>query len=46
VRRDEKTIYPQMNTVFKKGDKVLLFTHTVNPAKLSRLFGQSTPLEL
>jgi len=46
VRRGEETMYPRMNTVFKEGDKVLLFTHMVNPVKLSRLFGQSTPLEL
>ncbi|MDR2698618.1 MAG: NAD-binding protein [Candidatus Methanoplasma sp.] len=46
LRRGEDTIYPRMNTVFKRGDKVLLFTHMVNPVKLSKLFGQSTPLEL
>ncbi|MDR1404963.1 MAG: NAD-binding protein [Candidatus Methanoplasma sp.] len=38
--------YPRLNTVFRDRDKVLLFTHMVNPVKLSRLFGHKTPLEL
>ncbi|MCL1811737.1 MAG: NAD-binding protein, partial [Methanomassiliicoccaceae archaeon] len=46
VRRGEDMIYPSMDTMFKEGDKVLLFTHMVNPVKLSRLFGHNTPLEL
>ncbi|MCL2033080.1 MAG: NAD-binding protein [Methanomassiliicoccaceae archaeon] len=46
IRRGDVMIYPRMNTVFREGDKVLLFTHMANPADLSRLFGHNTPLEL
>ena len=46
IRRGETVIYPRMSTVFRKGDKVLLFTHMANPVKLSRLFGRSPPPEL
>jgi len=46
IRRDEETIYPRMDTKFKEGDKVIIFTHMANPVKLSRLFGRNTPLEL
>lgn len=46
IQRGEEMIYPQMDTVFRSDDKVLLFTHMVNPVKLSRLFGHYTPVEL
>ncbi|MDR1690901.1 MAG: NAD-binding protein [Candidatus Methanoplasma sp.] len=46
IKRGKEMIYPRINTVFEEGDKVLLFTHMVNPIKLSRLFGHNTPLEL
>lgn len=46
IRRGDNMIYPRMNTMFMEGDKVLIFTHMVNPVKLSRLFGKNTPLEL
>ena len=46
IQRGEDMIYPKMDTVFHENDKVLLFTHMVNPVKLSRLFGHYTPVEL
>lgn len=46
IQRDGVMIYPKMNTLFKEGDKILLFTYMVNPVKLSRLFGHYTPVEL
>ncbi len=46
ILRDGKMIYPKMDTIFNSGDKILLFTHMVNPVKLSKLLGQKTPLEL
>lgn len=46
VQRNGRMIYPQMNTMFRTGDKVLLFTHMVNPVKLSGLFGHYSPVEL
>ncbi|MDR3074785.1 MAG: NAD-binding protein [Candidatus Methanoplasma sp.] len=46
IVRDGAVRYPRLNTVFESGDKVLLFTHMVNPVELSRLFGHNTPLEL
>lgn len=46
VRRGENMIYPRLNTAFKEGDRVFLFTHMANPTKITRLFGHHTPLEL
>ncbi|MDR1954869.1 MAG: NAD-binding protein [Candidatus Methanoplasma sp.] len=46
IRRGDATIYPRMDTMFEEGDKVLLFTHKVNPIELSRLLGHNAPLEL
>ncbi|MCL1979188.1 MAG: NAD-binding protein [Methanomassiliicoccaceae archaeon] len=45
VKREETMIYPRMDTVFMEGDKLLLFTHMVDPVKFSKLFGHNTPLE-
>jgi len=46
IKRDGVMIYPRLDTDFKEGDKVLLFTHMVNPVKLSKLIGQATPVGL
>lgn len=46
IIRNGKTIYPRVNTKFEIGDKVLLFTHMINPTKLSKLLGQVPVTEL
>jgi trk system potassium uptake protein TrkA len=46
IRRDNDMIYPSMDTLFKKGDKVLLFTCKASSVEVSKLFGHNTPLEL
>jgi K+ transport systems, NAD-binding component len=46
IKRDDVMIYPQMNTAFHEGDKVLIFTHLANPVKLSKLIGHATYVEL
>jgi len=46
IRRDNNMIYPKMNTMFLDGDKVLVFTHAVNPIRLTKFLGQETIVEL
>lgn len=44
LMRDDKLIYPKMNTMFQKGDKVMIFTHNANPLVLSRFIGDQAPM--
>jgi trk system potassium uptake protein TrkA len=46
VIRNGELIYPKMNTIFRIGDKVLIFTYNVNTVKLSKFIGHDTPLEM
>ncbi len=46
IMREGKAIYPRMDTQFRSGDKVLLFTFDVNLNKLERLFGTSIDVNL
>jgi trk system potassium uptake protein TrkA len=46
IRRNGAIVYPRMNTMFREGDDVLLFTHKVSPVGLSKLFGHNAPQEL
>lgn len=46
IIREGKIMYPRMNVKFQNGDKVLVFTHMVNPMKLFKLLGQDALVEL
>jgi trk system potassium uptake protein TrkA len=46
VVRDGRIIYPRMDTVFRNGDKVLLFTYMTKVSKLERLFGTNALSEM
>jgi trk system potassium uptake protein len=46
IIRKNKIIYPKMNTIFLDGDKVMIFAHNANAAKLVKFMGHETPVEL
>ena len=46
IIRDGMVIYPRMDTVFKSGDKVLMFTYKVDMQKLNRLFGMKIDINV
>ncbi|MFA5452287.1 MAG: Trk system potassium transporter TrkA [Candidatus Methanomethylophilaceae archaeon] len=46
IIRNEKAIYPRMDTQFKLGDKVLVFTYNVSISKLERLFGTTININI
>ncbi len=44
--RDGIIIYPRLNTAFREGDEVLVFSHDLDRTKLARLTGRDAPAEL
>ena len=43
IIREGTTIYPDLTTVFQKGDNVLLFTHKTDFIQLTNLLGKNVP---
>ncbi len=46
IMRGDDIIYPRFNTVFRKDDRVMVFSHNANPVKLAKFIGHDTPVEL
>lgn len=46
ILRGEERIYPRMDSQFKLGDKVLMFTYNVKMSKLERLFGMAIGIDV
>jgi|LSQX01.1.fsa_nt_gb trk system potassium uptake protein TrkA len=46
IIRGEAVIYPRMDTVFKSGDKVLMFTYRTDMHKLNKLFGMKIDINV
>jgi len=43
IIRDGKLIFPRLGTMFAKDDRLLVYTHMVDPVQLSRVLGHETP---
>ena len=45
IKRENRTIYPAMDTIFLEGDRVMVFTNFTKDKDLAKVFGRNTMIE-